>query len=62
MRLNAPKFITWFFACLLAVLGVILYLAAVAGASSPAWMLPLAFWIEALSVVILAVATATARL
>jgi uncharacterized membrane protein HdeD (DUF308 family) len=60
MRLNAPKLITWIVAIVVAVLGVIGYILAVALPTPPGWLMHLSFWVEVLAALILIAATAMA--
>jgi len=62
MRLNAPKYVTWLIAVLLAVLGIIGYLLVVTKAVEVSWLMHLSLWLEVLAVAILAAATAMAKL
>jgi hypothetical protein len=51
MKLNAPKQITWWIAVILGVVGIVAYLAAIPVLSA------IAFWIVAVALVLLALAT-----
>ena len=62
MKLNAPKYVTWLIAVILGVIGLICYIVAVAMGSPPAWLSHVAFWCELLAALILAAATAFAKI
>jgi len=51
MKLSAPKMITWLIAVLLGIIGLVAYLGSVSA------LTPYAFWLAALGLALLAVAT-----